>query len=207
MKRHLFILTAAAIFLSAASMRADDANSPEARLRDALRNTMLQLRSVSTERDNLQAQNADLDSQKTALTDQVAKLTKQSAADKDAATKTVNELKTTVSNQQDSIAVLQKSLQQWEDAEKKAAALASTTEGKRAKLADDNIKLQRVVDDQHTKNLAMYKLGMEVLDRYQKFGLGQALFAKEPFTGITRTKFETLVQDYSDKLEDQRIKQ
>jgi hypothetical protein len=51
----------------------------------------------------------------------------------------------------------------------------------------------------------MYELGMEILDRYEKFGLGEALTAKEPFTGITRTKFETLVQDYEDKLVDQTI--
>ena len=58
--------------------------SPEARLRDALRNTMLQLRSVTTERDNLQAQETDMESQKNQFAAQVTALTKQSAADKDA---------------------------------------------------------------------------------------------------------------------------
>ena len=80
------------------------------------------------------------------------------------------------------------------------------TEAKRAGLAEADIKLQRIVDEQRTKNAAMFKTGMEVLDRYEKFGLGQALVAKEPFVGITRAKFQTLVQDYGDKLEDQRIK-
>lgn len=208
MKRPLFLLLAAALCGgSALSARgADQANTPEARLRDALRNTMLQLRSVTTERDNLQAQNADLDSQKTQLAAQVATLAKQSAADKDASTKTIGELKARLSDQEGTIAQLQKALQQWQDSQKKAVALGMATEAKRARLAEENIRLQRTVDEQRTKNLAMFQTGMEVLDRYQKFGLGEALTAKEPFVGLTRTKFQTLVQDYSDKLEDQRIK-
>ena len=68
-------------------------------------------------------------------------------------------------------------------------AIANDTEAKRAKLAELSIHLQRMVDDQKQKNEEMYKTGMEVLDRYEKFGLGEALFAKEPFVGITRTKF------------------
>lgn len=203
-KSCLFLLVT--IALCAAARSAEDANSPEARLRDALRNTMLQLRSVTTERDNLQAQEADMESQKNQLAAQVAALTKQSAADKDTATKTINELKSRLSDQESAIAELQKSLQAWKDSQKKAVAIANDTEAKRAKMAEIDIKLQRVVDDQRTKNGAMFKTAMEVLDRYEKFGLGEALFAKEPFVGITRTKFQNLVQDYGDKLEDQRIK-
>ena len=203
--RKLLLFLMAAGTLGAAAL-GDDANSPEARLRDALRNTMLQLRSVSTERDNLQAQEADMESQKNQLAAQVAALTKQSAADKDTSTKTINELKARLTDQEEAIAELQKSLQAWKDSQKKAVAIASDTESKREKLADQVIKLQRIVDDQRTKNAAMYKTGMEVLDRYEQFGLGQALFAKEPFVGITRTKFQNLVQDYGDKLQDQRVK-
>ena len=51
MKRSLFLFLAAAL-CGGSALGADQANSPEARLRDALRNTMLQLRSVTAERDN-----------------------------------------------------------------------------------------------------------------------------------------------------------
>ncbi len=83
---------------------------------------------------------------------------------------------------------------------------ADKKEGDSAKLANDVVLLKRQVADRETKNLALFKLGNEILTRYEKFGLGEALLAREPFTGITRTKLETLVQDYSDKLADQRIK-
>ena len=52
----------------------------------------------------------------------------------------------------------------------------------------------------------MYRLGNEVLDRYAQFGLGTAISAREPFVGITKVKFQTLLQDYQNKLTDQTIK-
>jgi chromosome segregation ATPase len=203
MRTRHFILLAAA-FCAVGTARADQADAI-ARLKDALKNTMLQLRSVTADRDNLQAQVSDLQSQTDTLTTQLADLTKKSAAEQDADSKTITVLKGQVSDQEDSIAALQASLDQWKDSQRKVVAIATQTEAKRAKLAELSIHLQRVVDDQKVKNDEMYKLGMELLDRYEKFGLGDALTAKEPFVGITRTKFETLVQDYDDKLLDEKI--
>jgi hypothetical protein len=200
---HLIILLLASLCLVLPA-RADDADAI-ARLKDALRSTMLQLRSVTTDRDNLTAQVTDLQSQNDTLTKQLADLSKKSAAEQDADSKTITVLKVQVSDQEGSIAALQGSLDQWKDSQRKAVGIANATEAKRAKLAELSIHLQRVVDDQKVKNDEMYKLGMELLDRYEKFGLGEALTAKEPFIGITRTKFETLVQDYHDKLLDQQI--
>jgi len=205
-KRHSPLpLLAALLFTGFASASADEAASPEARLRDALRNTLLQLRTVTTDRDNLQAQLADLQSQKDDLAKQLAAVTKKAAATQDADNKTIAVLKNEVSDQEGSIASLQHVLDQWKQAEKKVEGIAVQTEAKRAKLADLAIHLQRIVDDQKRKNDEMHKIGMEILDRYEKFGLGEALTAKEPFIGITRTKFESLVQDYEDKLTDQTI--
>jgi chromosome segregation ATPase len=207
MKIPLRLLLASALLLagSAAAPAQDQANTVETRLRDALKNTMLQLRTVTTDRDNLQAQVTDLQSQNDTLTKQVADLTKKSAADQAAASGAITVLKGQVSDQEDSIAKLQTALDAWKKSQQQAVDIATKTEDKRAKLAELAIHLQRIVDDQKRRNDEMYKLGMELLDRYEKFGLGEALTAREPFTGITRTKFETLVQDYEDKLVDQTI--
>jgi chromosome segregation ATPase len=200
------ILGAAIVFAGGVAARGDDqANSPEARLRDALKNTMMQLRTVTTDRDNLQAQVDDLKSQTTDLTSKVTDLTKKAAQSQDADNKTITVLKSQVSDQETSIAALQEKLKEWMDSQKNAVKIANDTEAKRAKLADLSIHLQRIVDDQQRKNTEMFKLGMELLNRYEKYGLGQALTAKEPFLGITRAKFQSLVQDYGDKLTDQRI--
>jgi hypothetical protein len=52
----------------------------------------------------------------------------------------------------------------------------------------------------------LFTVGEEILNRYSKFGFGEALAAREPFTGLTRTKLETLVQGYQDRLLDNVIK-
>jgi len=203
MRTLALILSAALLLVAATSSRADD--TTEGRLRDALKSTMLQLRSVTTQADNLSAQVTDLQSQNDTLTKQLADLTKKSADAQTASSKTIAVLKGQVSDQEDSIAKLQASLDTWEKSQKQAVAIANDTETKRAKLAELSIHLQRIVDDQKRKNQEMYQAGMELLDRYEKFGLGEALTAKEPFIGTTRTKFETLVQDYEDKLVDASI--
>jgi hypothetical protein len=97
-------------------------------------------------------------------------------------------------------------LEKWKATYNQAVTVANTKEAQRARLESQVIVLQRRIDDAETKNLALYKIGKEVLGRYQKFGLGTAITAREPFVGITRVKLENLVQDYSDKLNDQTIK-
>jgi hypothetical protein len=87
-----------------------------------------------------------------------------------------------------------------------AVEIAQKMESERTKLAGQVIELQRKLADRESKNLALFKLANEILKRYQRFGLGDALAAKEPFTGVARVKLENLVQDYQDKLADQRVK-
>ena len=195
------------IFALAATLRAADQPSPaEAKMREALRNTMLQLRTAETERANLQAANTELEQKKKELTAQVEALTKQLADDKTKADKAIADLTDKVAKQDLDIVQLKESLEKWKAAHEKVTDIAKTKESERAALEMKSIVLERKVADQQRRNDAMYQLGMEVLKRYEGFGLGTALTAREPFIGITRVKFENLIQDYSDKLTDTRIK-
>ncbi len=74
----------------------------------------------------------------------------------------------------------------------------------RDQLKMQNALLQRRVEDDESKNLALFEIGRDILDHYEKFSLGDALSAKEPFTGLTRVKLENQVQGYEDKLLAQR---
>jgi septal ring factor EnvC (AmiA/AmiB activator) len=96
-------------------------------------------------------------------------------------------------------------IQSWAVGYEEYVQLANRTETERAKLAVQTAQLQRTVDDRETKNLALYKLASEILTRYENFGLGDALLAKEPFIGVSRVKLQTLVQDYQNKLRDQVV--
>lgn len=170
-------------------------NNPETKLREALRNTMLQLRTAQNERAALQASQAESEAKVKTLTAQVESLTKQAAA-----------AEKTAADEQAQLVKFKEAVQNWETAYKQVVELANAKESARAKLESDSISLQRQVADQQRRNAAMFRTASEILTRYERFGLGDALAAKEPFVGITRVKLENLVQDYQDKLLDERIK-
>ena len=200
-----FLLTVFALSLGVAA-RAADAPEGEARLREALRNATLQFRAVEAERTNLQTANAALTEDKRVLAEKFETLRKQTVAERAADDKTLAALKAQAATQETEIAHLKEALEKSEASGKQAAAVAAAKEAERAKLAADLVALERKVADCEAKNLALFKVGNEILTRYEKFSLGEALAAREPFVGTTRTRLENLVQDYQDKLLDQRAK-
>ncbi|HEY2712927.1 MAG TPA: hypothetical protein VGI60_10460 [Chthoniobacterales bacterium] len=167
----------------------------ETKLREALRNTMLQLRTAQNDRAALQASQAENEAKLKQLTSQVESLTKRAT-----------EAEKAGAEQQIQLEKFKEAVQKWEDAYKQAVELANSKEAARAKLAVDVIDLQHRVADQQSRNAAMFRTANEILTRYERFGLGDALAAKEPFVGVTRVKLENLVQDYEDKLADEKIK-
>lgn len=154
----------------------------------------------------MQAAQTENDRKIKELTVQVATMTKHMAEDKDVADKSIADLKAKVEERDSEIAKFRESLEKWKSGFKQATELAASKESQRAKLAQQVIELNRRVADQKAKNEAMFKIGTEMLDRYASFGLGDALTAREPFIGLTRIKFQNLIQDYGDKIADQRIK-
>ncbi len=157
---------------------------------------MLQLRTCETDKATVQAAKTQADESNKELSGQVESLkSKSSKAEKE------------VAEQGEALEKFKAALEKWQSAYQKATDLAGNKESARAKLAGQVILLQRQVEDQQRRNAALFKVGNEVLTRYEHFGLGDALSAKEPFVGLTRVKLENLVQDYRDKLADERIRQ
>jgi chromosome segregation ATPase len=141
---------------------------------------------------------AQLEQEKKTLTGKIDALNKQVAEDK---TKL-----DTLDAKQKELDDTKESLAKWKAAYEQIQTAAQKSEAERSKLASESIILKRKVEDRERKNLELYKTANEVLTRYEKFGLGDSLAAKEPFTGITRVKLENQVQDYQDKIADQRVK-
>jgi len=198
----LFIILSALPLLYAAP----EANPAEAKLREGLKNTMLQLRTVQGEKAVLEGTKAELEAQVAELTEKLEKLEKQSAEEKAAADKRITEQVERLVEKGNYAMKLETDLGASQKAHKQAAALAAKKEGERAKLLSDKVVLERKVADQQTRNFEMHKLGIEVLTRLEKFGLGTAIVAREPFVSLTKVKFQNLIQDYGDKLADQKIK-
>ena len=182
------------------------ASPAEQRLREQLKATMLQLRNAETERATLQAAQTERDQKIKKSEEQVAALTKQATEDKEAADKAAAKLTEEITARTADLARVNELLVKSDAAGKTTAELAKTREEQRAKLAAQTIQLQRTVADQRTKNAKMFETASEVLSRYEKFGLGTAITAREPFVGITRARLQSLVDEYDDKLSAQRIK-
>jgi len=167
---------------------------------------MIQLRDANTKLSIAQAAQSDDEEKITDLQTQLDDLTKKTTAQKLADDQTIADQKGKLDSDDMQINHLSESLGKWKYGYAKLADYAKQTEGKRAELASKIIILDRRIADQQMKNEEMYQLANEVLDRYAKFGLGTAIAAREPFVGITKVKFQNLVQDYQNKLTDQTIR-
>lgn len=197
----------AALLCSAAPLyaQAQQASAGELRLREQLKATMLQLRTAETERATLLAAQTERDAKIKKAEEQIAALTKQATDDKEAADKAALKLNEEIAARTADVARVTDLLAKSDATLKKTTELAKTREEQRAKLAAQTIQLQRTVADQRMKNGKMFETASEVLSRYEKFGLGTAITAREPFTGITRARLQSLVDEYDDKLSAQRI--
>jgi chromosome segregation ATPase len=198
----LFLMIAA----SAGAAEKKGVNAAEQKMRETIRNTMVQLRDTNAKLAAAQAAQAEAEEKTKELQGQLEELTKKSAAEKKSSDETIDELRAKLAASEQQVIHYTESLAKWKLGYGKLAEYAKATEGKRAELASRVIMQDRKIADQQVKNAEMYRLGTEVLDRYAKFSLGTAIAAREPFVGITKIKFENLVQEYQSKLSDQTIR-
>ena len=209
MKRLLF-----ALFLPTLAFAQQGQPDPTlVRMRDAMKKLGQRITEAEGQMVNAQAAQAAAETQAKELTEkldaankQIKELTTTKTVEKAAADKKAAELETKVAARDRDIATLTESLTKWKAGYAKLDGVAKEIEGKRASLDSKVNELQRRVEDRETKNRELYKIGNEILTRYKNFGLGTALAAREPFTGITKVKLQSLVQDYGDKLDDQTIR-
>ncbi len=203
MKIKTYALLAAAAVLLVPALRAAD-EDPTAKFREALKDSMLKLRAAQGEVATAQAAQYAAEAKVTELSAKSESLTKELANERNTSTNMIAELNKKLADRDNSLIELNAALAKWKKSYGEVAKLASKREGQRATLDTKRIELERKVQEEQAKNIEMYQAGMEILDRYEKFGLGDAILAREPFTAAKRVKFQNLVQDLSDKLTDAR---
>ncbi len=208
---HRFSLITTALLLFASGAHADEAS--EAKLKEQLKNALNQVRTLTTEKNTLQVAQAEMDAKNKTLDKQVKDQSKRvdelDKAMKDAkelADKALEEKVAAITRLQMELAIFKTSLDKWQAAHATIADIAKKKEAERAKLSAKASDLERKVADLRSRNAELYKVGSEILARYEKFGVGEALAAREPFTGNTKVKLQNIVQDYNDKLLDQTAK-
>jgi chromosome segregation ATPase len=208
------ILISALVCLTATALPsfAQAPADPSLKLREQIKSTMLQLRSAQTETANAKAAQAVSDAKVKELEESLKKLqaskellAKQANEDKLKNEETIAKLHNTVADRDSRIGQYQKGLAEWKDGYDKAAAVARKKEEERATLASEAIVLRRTIADRETKNISLFRTSMEILDRFEKYALGKALSAREPFIQSNRVKVESLVEGYKDKVIENRI--
>ena len=215
MKPFLSRFPAFALLVLLGSVLPSTAQAPpgaEAKLREALKSVTLQLRTAQSESATALAEKAAADAKNAELTAQVARMSKQLDAlsrEKEdalkAATLIQENLEGKLAASQEELTKFKKSLDKWKAAHAQISDLAQKKERARADYAAKNGALERRVADLRTRNNALFATGNEILDRFRKFSLGEAIAAREPFTGLTRVKLQNQLQEHSDKLLDQNV--
>ena len=194
------------LLVAVALPAAEPANDGTATLRAALRDKTQQLATIQSDLATLQAGQAAMAEEKKALIEKYETLKKQIVADRMVSDKSAAVLTTQLEKQKQQAAQLSEALEKAKAEGEKAAQAAHQAEAQGVKLAKEAIVQERRAADMEAKNLALFLVANEILTRYEEFSLGNAIRAKEPFVGNTRTKLENLVQAYQDKILDQRVK-
>jgi hypothetical protein len=215
----------AVLVLAATSGRGHAAESDtETRLREALRASITQVRSLEDERAALLARQAEADKRLDALRQEVEALNRQLAERPQGARtperparddrivalnaqyeQAVAEFNRRLVAQNDAIAKQGETLEKWKAAYNEAAGLARSREAERAKLAEQVTGLDQRAGACVAKNLELFNVASDILGRYAAMDLGDVLAAREPFIGLKRVELQNLVQDYQDKLLDQKV--
>jgi len=208
----IFSLFTGLLLLSFTGLSAqEDQAAIEAKLRESLRGTMLQLRTIEAERARLEAELGVLTTQsERRIKDLNAKLEeslKSAAEEKTLADKQIAEQEKKLQAEKARTAAFAAALDKWKSSYFQITEIARTKEAERARLLDKTMSLQNTVADRERRNLELYGIGNEILDRYENFAFGKALLAREPFTGLAKVRLEEQVQDYKDKLTDGMVRE
>jgi hypothetical protein len=178
-----FVLGIAILCLSAHAAGAQ--SSLEDKLRDQLRSVVTQLRTLQDQQAMLLAQKVAAEQERDALRKEVETLRARAGASQgDARAR----------------AALQASVAQYKSVAAQAAETVRAKEAERARIEATLAGRTALLEACMAKNGELYRVGVEILDAYRGYTLGDAARASEPVLGLYRVKLENLVQAYDDRL-------
>ncbi len=199
------------------------AESGDKKEREALRKMRLMMQTFEQEKSTLQQENNSLNEKVKALGSQVGDIKSASTGQirkKDARLGEIEkELVTAKQENQSLSAKLQSTQQSLEELTLKHKEVVQTAQNNlqvgikqgeeynnKIKEAETKIVQQsQAIDMCEKKNLALYNLNMEILEKYKSKGVWGSFIQAEPFTQIKRVEIENTLQEYKGKLDGQRI--
>lgn len=174
-----------------------------------LQKFMQQYQQVSAEKTALQAQvtqlQADLNSTKTELAG-VKKERDALKAHTGASTAEVAQLTAARTTAEHNLEQYKARMNELVEKFRQLAQNLKETEADRTQVRRDLDQRNAQFDKCAEDNLQLYEITGEVLDRYEHVGLFTRVSASEPFTKITRTRIDNLVDDYRERAQALRVK-
>ncbi len=200
-----------------ASAQQDDRRAREAARRIQLMQQQLTQEKAQLEQDKakLQKDNADKEKQIKQLQARLKRTeagTKQTESDVKQKAAEVDRLKA----EQEALSL--KFVEQREKADKLADSYKASVETIRNRDAEKETLNMRTLEQREIigrqaqmmqaceeKNIALYQLGTDLLQRYRSKSVMDALKQAEPFTQLEKVKMENLLQEYSEKMDAKKI--
>ena len=190
-----FSLALIASVLAAASVVAQE-EDPTAKFREALRNTMLQLRDAQAKTAEMEASMVQSQLEADKLKKEVSGLQAQLVEERSVTANVRSEL----DEEREASAVKSAKLVKWEEDYRLAVNSLRKAEHANAQAKARITVLERAVNEQQVKNLEMKATADEILDRYQRHSLGTTILAREPFISVNRAKLQTIMQDLETRI-------
>ena len=188
----------AALLLVAIAGSDARADADTDRLREALRSATAQTRALEDQRTALQAKVAEADREKAAM---VAQITAAKAQVKEVE-KTHREA---VAEFNERLEDRNQTLEKWKGAYEEAATVARAKDAERAKFEGQAAAFKASTKSCVAKNALLTKVGRELLHRYEGVSFGDMVVVNEPLVGARRVQVQNLLQDYDDKLLEQKV--
>ena len=201
------------VAITISAMPAANAADKASRERQALRVALEKLRQAEDQRDSLAQEKDKLTQELSDLKKQSVGLQHSAASAKSRNAALQKELEALKEEHQATREKLQSTVQELADMTRAEADTTKRLNQAEAQAKQEKQHLEGVVARRdkaiqvcEDKNLKLYQYDTELIDKYRSKGVFDSLLQAEPVTQIKSVEMENILQEYKDKLSDQRIK-
>lgn len=179
---------------------AQEDGAVEAQLRDALRNTMLQLRDAQAKTAEMEAKTVQAEMAADKAKKETAAVQAQLVEERNTAANQATDLRAAMAQVEDKAVALNAQVAKWEKDYRTLTERMRKAEYELAKAKGRNTVLERAVAEQQVKLAEMKSIADEILDRYAAHSFGRTVLAREPFISVNRASLQTIMQDLETRL-------
>lgn len=187
-----------AVLFGASSNTAFAEDTEADRLREALRSLTTQVRGLEDQRVALQSQIAAGNQERDRLKADVAAAKARIKAVEKAHREAVAEFNQRLEERN-------QVLEKWKAAYEEAATVARAKDAERAKFEAEAANFKASTKTCAERNIKLVAVGRELVARLGDVHFTDALLAQEPITGLKRVQVQNLLQDYQDKILEQKV--